>query len=319
MKKPLCWTITGEFPGMKSQVLGLAEAIGFPTIHKTCNRRWPWGWLGASWGDPLKQLTSSSDSLTPPWPDIVISCGRRSAPLALAIKERTQGKTFCLHIQDPILRRSAFDLIAAPEHDNITGPNVIATKGALHKVTNDKINEGMKAYGSLFKDLPRPYNAVLLGGSTNKYNMTREAADELIASILRIRDITKGSVLVTPSFRTPFQDILRNALKSEPHIFFAEIEKVNPYLAMLGLADTLFVTGDSVNMVCEACFTGKPVYILPLLGHQRGKSLHFIQELMNENIVRMFNNKVETWKYVPFNDTEKIAAIVRQKFEDKRS
>src|SRR3990167_6866660 len=301
MKLPLCWTITGNLPGTKSQVIGLAEAIGFPTIHKTCTRRCTWGWLGVSWGNPLKQLTSDSDLLTPPWPDIVISCGRRVAPLALAIKKYSKEKIFCLHIQDPIFRHSDFDLIVAPEHDNLTGPNVISTKGALHKVTKDKVNEGVKAYASLFKGLPHPYNVVLLGGSTNRYKMTREAVDELIANILRIRDITKGSVLVTPSFRTPFREVFRNILNSEPNIFFAEIEKINPYFAMLGLADTIFVADDSVNMLCEACFTGKPTYVLPLLGHQRAKSLNFIQELVEENIVRIFNNKVETWEYTPFN------------------
>ncbi|MBI2707257.1 MAG: mitochondrial fission ELM1 family protein [Proteobacteria bacterium] len=312
MKEKTCWTITDEFPGMKSQVIGLAEAVGLPTLHKTCIRRWPWGWLGIPWGDPLTQLTPESDSLTPPWPDLVISCGRRSAPLALAIKEKSKKKMVCVHIQDPLVNHGAFDLIAAPEHDNLKGPNVISTKGALHKVTREKMHEDVQKYKSLFKGLPRPYSVVLLGGSTNRYKMPLAALEDLIQKILFIRDKTQGSVLVTPSFRTPFRAQLTQALANESNIFLADIEKQNPYFAMLGVADVIFATDDSVNMVCEACFTGKPVYSLPLMGHRNSKPKRFIQRLIQEGIVRSFEGEIDTWTYVPFNDTEKVAALVRE-------
>ncbi len=315
MKTKTCWTITDEFPGMKSQVIGLAEAVGLPTLHKTCKRRWPWGWLGIPWGNPLAQLTPESDSLSPPWPDLVISCGRRSAPLALAIKAQNNNQTVCVHIQDPLVGHGAFDLIVVPEHDNLNGSNVISTKGALHKVTREKIQEDVEKNKSLFKGLPRPYSVFLLGGSTNRYKMPLAALEDLIQKILLIRDKTQGSVLVTPSFRTPFRDQLTQALSKEPHIFLADIEKKNPYFAMLGIADVIFATDDSVNMVCEACSTGKPVYSLPLVGHKDSKPKRFIQSLIQEGIVRSFEGSIETWTYRPFNDTEKAAAIVRGKLK----
>jgi hypothetical protein len=310
-----CWTITDDLPGTKSQVIGLAEAIGLPTIHKTCKRKWPWGWLSLDWGNPLNQLTDKSDPLNPPWPDLVISCGRRSAPLALSIKKQNGGKTFCVHIQDPIINRPKFDLIVAPEHDNLTGPNVISSKGAIHKITKAKLEEGIQEYGHLFNDLPRPYNTVLLGGNTNRYKMTLEAMNELIDAIVLIQEKTKGSVLVTPSFRTPFRDVLRDKLSSKPNIFLADIERLNPYLAMLALADTLFATDDSVNMVCEACYTGKPVYLLSLKGHGETKPKKFFAGLVDEGILRVFEGEIESWTYTPFNDTERIAKVVRARME----
>ena len=308
----ICWTITDEFPGMKSQVMGLAEAIGLPCLHKTCKRRWPWGWLGLSFGNPLAQLTSESDPLSPPWPDLVISCGRRSAPLALAIKKQCKGKTLCVHLQNPILNIEAFDLIVCPEHDALKGSNVVSTKGALHKVTLSKLEEGIKFYGNLFEKFPRPYSTVLLGGTTNRYKMSQNAIEDIIQKVLLIRNKTQGSVFVTPSFRTPFRDNLTSALQKEPNIFLADIETLNPYFAMLGLADFLFVTDDSVNMICEACFTGKPVYSLPLLGHHNTKPQRFIQSLIQEGTIRAFEGEIDSWTYVPFNDTEKIALIVRK-------
>jgi len=313
--KKICWTITDEYPGMQSQVKGLSEAIGLPTVHKTCKRRWPWGWLSLSYGNPLTQLTTGSDPLSAPWPDLVISCGRRSAPLALAIKKQNGGKTFCVHIQNPILNLKDFDLIVCPEHDKLKGSNVISTKGAIHKITPEKIEEGIRSHAFLFEDLPRPYSVVLLGGSTNRYKMPLEALDDLIKNIILIRDRTQGSILITPSFRTPFRDHLTELLRNEPNIFLADIEKLNPYFAMLGVADFLFVTDDSVNMVCEACFTGKPVYILPLLNHGSTKPKKFIEGLVQEGVVRSFQGVIEPWTYTPFNDTAKVAALVREKMK----
>ncbi len=313
MKQKICWTITDVFPGMKSQVMGLGDAIGIPVVHKTCKKRWPWGWLGLSVGNPLGHLTPESDPLTPPWPDLVISCGRRSAPLALAIKAQNKGKTFCVHVQDPLFKRRQFDLIVAPEHDHLKGPNVVSTKGALHKVTQEKIHQDMQKHNHLFKDLPRPFSAVLLGGSTHRYQMTLDALKDLIQKILLIRDQTKGSVLVTPSFRTPFRSFLSEALAQERHVFLADIEQVNPYLAMLGMADFIFVTDDSVNMITEACSTGKPVYILPVMGQGKTKAKNFIQDLSEEGIIRFFEGAIETWTYPPFNDTEKVASLTRER------
>lgn len=314
MKPPskVCWTITDEFPGMKSQVIGLAEAIGLPTVHKTCQRRWPWGWLSLPFGNALAQLTPGSDSLSPPWPDLVISCGRRSAPLALEIKKASKGKAFAVHIQNPLFNYDSFDLIVVPEHDKLTGPNVVTTKGAIHKVTPKKIEEGLEQHRDLFQGLPSPYNTVLLGGNTNRYKMSEAAMDALIEQIFSIREITQGSVLVTPSFRTPFRQKLTNAFANDPAIFLADIENLNPYFAMLGIADTLFVTDDSVNMVCEACSTGKPVYILPLLGQKNTKPKKLIQELEEQKIVRSFQGEIEAWTYAPFNDTAKVANQVRK-------
>lgn len=230
-RQKICWTVTDEFAGMQSQVIGLAEAVGLPTLHKICKRRPPWGWLSLPWGNPLTQLTATSDALAPPWPDLVITCGRRSAPLAFAIKKATKGKAFCVHIQNPIFNKDAFDLIVAPEHDHLKSPNIISTKGAIHKLTTQKLEDGVKTFGALFQDLPRPYSVVLLGGSTHRYKMPQKAMDELIHTFLSIRDKTQGSVLVTPSFRTPFRERLTQALANEPRIFLADIEKINPYFA----------------------------------------------------------------------------------------
>jgi hypothetical protein len=93
----------------------------------------------------------------------------------------------------------------------------------------------------------------------------------------------------------------------------------NPYFAMLGLADVIVVTEDSVNMVTEAAGTGKPVYVQALQG--RSARLARFHRLMQERgATRPFEGRLESWRYTPINDTELVAAAIRRSLdiENKR-
>ena len=70
---------------------------------------------------------------------------------------------------------------------------------------------------------------------------------------------------MTPSRRTgaEVEAELRKALADTPSYIW-DGQGENPYLAVLALADSLITTADSVNMVSEACFTGKPVHVVDL-------------------------------------------------------
>ena len=314
-KSMTSWGITDGHAGMLSQVTGLAEAIGLPTEIKTCKRRAPWVWLPAMFPivNPLNHLTNDSDSLNPPWPDLLITCGRRQLPYALWIRKHSEGKTFCAHIQNPRIPLDKLDLIIAPEHDGISGDNVISTKGAIHKITPQKLIEGGKSWQTYFADYPRPYHVVLLGGSTNRYEMTSQVIEKLAEQIKSIADNNAGSVLITPSYRTPHLDLLQSHLEGNPRIFLADLTKENPYLGMLGLADYLYVTNDSVNMMCEANMTGKPLYLLVPQGHQDTVPSRFSDTLVEEGIARIYQGKTEDWTYTPFDETEKAAKEIRKR------
>ena len=85
----------------------------------------------------------------------------------------------------------------------------------------------------------------------------------------------------------------------------------NPYFGMLGLADFIVVTGDSVNMVSEAFATGKPVYVFQLDGGSR-KFDRFHTALETRGITRPFDGRLEEWRYDPPDDMGKAAAAVRK-------
>ncbi len=95
-----------------------------------------------------------------------------------------------------------------------------------------------------------------------------------------------------------------------PHCaIFYEGEGVNPYFAMLGSADHIFVTADSVNMATEAAATGKPVHILAVDG-AAGKLDGFHRSLQRRGCARPFAGKLESWNYPPLVETDRLALAI---------
>src|SRR6202048_5278590 len=90
----IAWVLHDVKSVMASQALGLAEATGFPFIEKRLAIRFPWAYLPPQlWFMPLRAAVGSAASLIPPWPDLVIGCGRNTAMPALAIPRASGGRT----------------------------------------------------------------------------------------------------------------------------------------------------------------------------------------------------------------------------------
>src|SRR3981189_3299089 len=80
MPAPVVWVLHDGKPGMASQALGLAEATGFPFIERQLSARAPWAGLPPQlWLAPFGAVSTEAGPLQPPWPDLVIGCGRLSA------------------------------------------------------------------------------------------------------------------------------------------------------------------------------------------------------------------------------------------------
>ncbi len=321
MLPQVCWTLTDGHAGMRSQTQGLAQAVGFQQIiEKTAKRRFPWNLLPVNWhlGEDTHHLTPESTPLDRPWPDVIIASGRQSIPLALSIKRQSGGKTFVVYLQNPRISCSQFDLVAPPAHDGLQGPNVHPTQGALHKVTPDVLKGASVQWKDKFTSYPRPFHVVMVGGSTNRYRMDGKARDALLQDINLIRETSEGTIFVVPSPRTPFQEDIREILSSREGIVCVDLKRENPYLGLLALGDTFYVTNDSVNMMSEIASTGKPFYIIPLQGHNDTTPPgRFSQLLIEQGIARIYEGRSETWTYTPFNDTQRIAGIIRENLQTK--
>jgi len=290
------WIVTDGSVGMEAQGIAVAEAIR---------------WLPARLQIylPLARLLGSvaaNEPLGVPWPRLIISIGRRSVPIALAIKR--SANAFALHIQNPKVPVHHFNLIAAPLHDGFSGDNVLNTFGAVHSVERVRLAEAAKSFASRIQALPGPRLAVLMGGESQASSFPPKDATAFGASLARVARDSGGSLLVTPSRRISPEALraLSAAIAGVPHLVWE-----NPYFAFLVMADAIVSTEDSVNMVTEAAGTGKPVYVQSLKGKSR--RLKRFHALMRERgATRPFEGQLEFWSYTPINDTELVASAIRR-------
>lgn len=323
-----CWVLTEGHVGMENQALGVAEALGLSPKVKRLWPRLPWRAMPPRlWRWPLLPALAApgrakngqpGDKLGPPWPDLLITCGKRATAPSVAIRRASRGRTFTVHIQQPPLPRRAFDLLAIPAHDSLRGDNVVVTDAAVHRVTPAKLREAAARFQPALDGMPKPWIAVLIGGSNNRYRLTTDIARRLAGQLTALGEETGGSLLVTASRRTGAENeaILRSALAETPGQFWNGAGE-NPYFGWLGLADYIVVTCDSVSMTSEACSTGKPVYVIDLDGHSR-RIDSFHRHLREKGFTRPFSGSVQPWSYTPLDDTTRVAEAIRLRMEEER-
>jgi uncharacterized protein len=314
MKEPLVWAMHDGRIGIANQVIGLTEAVGLPFVEKRFLARFPWTHLPpALWSDPARALAPGSDPLAPPWPDLLITCGRVCAAAGIAIKRASGGHTFLVQIQDPRIGRRDFDLMVVPAHDPARGDKVLVTKGAVQRVTPARLAEAERRFAAAYADLPHPRIAVLIGGQNRVYRFGLDTLAVIADQIAALARRHGGSLLVTPSRRTgeAGEALLRQRLAGLPASIW-DGSGENPYFAYLALADAILVTEDSVSMVTEATATGKPVHVIALAGGSR-KFRDFHRQMRAAGITRPFTGDLEEWRYEPLNDTAVAAAEIRRR------
>ncbi|MGE0109377.1 MAG: mitochondrial fission ELM1 family protein [Bdellovibrionales bacterium] len=301
---------------MENQCLGLAARVGCRPVIKRVVLNSPFKQLA-----PFLRLglghafASDSDQIMPPWPDIMIASGRAGAMACFYAKQECKRRSvkapFTVYIQNPVVSPSLFDLVALPRHDCVSGSNVVATRGSLHRVTPELLEEESQKFLPSLRHLKTPLVAVLIGGSNAVYRLLPEEMKKIATQLAALAEKENVSLLITTSRRTGTENvaILKEALQSVPHVLWTG-EGPNPYYAFLGLAEAILVTADSVNMVSEACSTGKPVHIIPLEGGSK-KFRRFHQVLQDDGLTRVFKGELERWQYEPLDDVGLVAARVR--------
>jgi mitochondrial fission protein ELM1 len=266
---PRVWLLTGHKAGDNTQVVALAEALGWPFELKRFAYQ-PWELLSNRLlGVTLAGIDrAASTPLEPPWPDLIITAGRRNEPVARWIRAQSGGHTRLVHVGRPWASLDCFELIVAtPQYFLPPRPNILRIDLPLHRITPAGLAKVATRRGEQFAHLPRPYWSVLLGGNSGPFVFTVNKALRL-ARWLNTRLRTEGgSLLVTNSARTPepaFTTFLA-ALEAPLSVYhWGDPAAENPYQAYLALADRLVVTGESMSMVAEAAVTGKPLYIYDL-------------------------------------------------------
>jgi mitochondrial fission protein ELM1 len=271
------WGLVDDRTGHTGQVIGVISKLGVPyqlkqLEYNLLGKLLPTSLLGASLLGVDRNLSAA---IMPPWPKLVIASGRRTAPVLRYI-EKQSPETVTVYCMWPGSAHG-IDLIAAPVHDAPPkAPNVITTLTPLHAVTPEMLIGARDAWGQQFVHLPRPWVALCLGGDTKHGSYSPLHWRQVIEQAQKLAG--HGSLLITTSRRTPKVAVaLAGSILTSPHVLHRwDVDKDNPYLGMLGCADAVIVTGDSLSMCAEACVTGKPVFVYAPSGviPQKHQNLH---------------------------------------------
>ena len=298
------WVLLDETVGHNSQTLGVAEALALPYIKKKIFFNKQANLPNFLKFHPFNTINKKkSDILSKPWPDIIISCGRKLAPIALEVKKRAKQdakQVMAVHIMWPGYNFGKFDIVAVPTHDRLSwltkrSKNIIRIIGAPNRINKDFLLQEYRIWSRTIGELSSPRFAVLIGGTSKKGQLTMQHAKELIDKLVDVASTTKASLLVTNSRRTPenissyIEENLRQ--KIGRHFYFHDVRKstANPYFAYLQLADAVITTGDSISMCSEASSTGKPVFIFAPEGLVPLKHKKFHEDIINTGYAHYFD------------------------------
>ncbi|MBI1261152.1 MAG: hypothetical protein GC184_05455 [Rhizobiales bacterium] len=307
------WILTNGMAGFETQALGICEALGLTPQIKRVKPGKPWSLL-APWGP-----AAPDPAIQAPWPDVLIASGRQSIPYARMIARKSAGRTFVVILQDPKINPAKFDFVWAPKHDQLSGENVMTTLVSPHRLTQEKLAAEATRIAPEIAHLPHPRVAVLLGGTNKVYEFSEEAATRVAAQLAGLIDHFGAGLMVTPSRRTGEKQtaIIAEKLAGKSAVIWDGTDP-NPYFAYLGSADAIVVTCDSVNMVGEATFTGKPVYVIELEGGS-SKFRRFLSAIYKNGAARPFVGQLESWRYTPLDATQEIAKRVRESLSQHRA
>lgn len=307
------WALTTGEAGMRTQARGLARAVADQVAEKVVLSRPPWR-KAPSGRLILRGLTAESDRIAPPWPDLIVSSGRRSALIAREARRLAGGRPLLVHVQDPRAGAGAFDLIVAMDHDRVQGPNVVRVATALHDVTPARLAEAAEAWRERLAGLSRPLIGVIVGGPAGRAPFGVEEGRALLAKVQAMKAASGGGAAIVPSRRTPDEvlALFAAAAKDDPDLWlWRRGDGDNPYLGVLALADRLVVTGDSVSMVSEALATPHPVEVFtPWL---RSTQQRFLAGLQARGLVRICDGAWTEPRPRPVVDAtaEAVAAVRR--------
>ncbi len=313
-----CWVITDNAAGNQRQALSLAEYLGMPTRHLILEPRAPWSWLAPrfTFGGTLALRPRQRALFAPPWPTVAIGCGRAAALFTRMLRELAGAQCHTVQILDPRIDPAHWDTVVAPLHDQISGPNVLRPLGSLNTIDDAWLSDGRESCPT-FIDLPQPRVGVLVGGPRNGIAFGSDYIESLTQHLLQQHQRDGGSLLVLASRRTPAAmiDALRHALKRIPGLIWAgRDDGPNPYPGVLGWADRLVVTPDSVNMLSEACAVGCPVQthvIAPL----PDKIRRFHEALRSANRLTDLDDSRAPTPQEPLRETEMIARRLRERID----
>ena len=302
--------LTEGLHGMISQVEGLAKALDLDYFHEKVELNSPWNLVPPSLTPKKKFIFKNQINKEY---DVIISSKRKSVIPSIVLKKNSNKKIVNIHIQNPKVSLENFDIVVAPDHDSLDGPNVLISKGAIHYLTLDEIE---KAKDYLVSKIEKQKEVVtlILGGPTKYYNYDNESMIQIFSKINKQILEKNMQLIIIPSNRTP-EKIIQFAKEyfNKNRLIIDNVDK-QAYLSSLALAKYIIVTCDSSSMISEAALTGKPVYVAMFPEMRSDKRFQKFRNLLeNMKIIRKLEEDLDTWSYEKLDETNRIAKQIKEK------
>ncbi|MCB1972095.1 MAG: mitochondrial fission ELM1 family protein [Geminicoccaceae bacterium] len=200
-------------------------------------------------------LDTTRQGWVSPAPDLVIGCGRRTAPVALAIAHRFTA-TRLVQIMWPEVMPGRFDLVVLPEHDRRRRAasilRVLLPPTDLMPPVAPRV-----VPGSLL---------AVIGGTR------RGRAADVAGFVERVRRAAGGGqVEFIASPRTPA------GLATLP-----DLQPFDTYAERLARCERVAVTGESASVMADAARFGRPL-LIDRLGQASHGKLAILHDLLREN------------------------------------
>tara|TARA_X000000368_G_C22912618_1_gene659325 strand:- start:31 stop:981 length:951 start_codon:yes stop_codon:yes gene_type:complete len=304
--------LTEGMHGMISQVEGLAKALNLEFIHEKIELNSFWKMIPPRL-TPVKKFVFKNN-INQNF-HIIISCGRKSVIPSIYLKKKFKSKIVNIHIQDPKVSLNNFDYIVAPEHDELKGKNVLKTKGAIHYLRNDELNENENYLKP--RIMKEKVVSFIIGGPNKYYDYNEKILDKIFFKVQNNFINKDYQLILIPSMRTPLK-IIEKAKKyfDKNQIIISSVDK-KAYLSSLKLAKHIVVTCDSTSMISEAAMTGKPIYIAQMPAIKKNNRFQKFFELFKSlNIIKDLENSVDIWNYEKLDETDRISSYIKGKLKN---
>lgn len=265
---PLIWLVLGDKLGDNAQARMIADALGLPYQVRHLRPLQAFEVGKPRFRVSLEHLDPErSDRLELPWPDLVITIGRRHSMAALWIKQQSPATRLVL-IGRPRRWIDRFDLvITLPQYSVPDLPNVMRLSLPLMRADAAAVNAAGRNWEARLQALPRPLTAVFIGSATRPFRFDSRTTEGLLRQCRELQARRGGSLYFSTSRRTSpvIVNTLKQQLPAGAQLFEWRADNSdNPYLALLALADACVVTGDSISMMIEVADCGKPLAIFAL-------------------------------------------------------
>jgi len=214
----------------------------------------------------------SQEKLSREYADIIVACGSSTIALAHILKFENLAKIISIMKPPFPYDRMSYNLLILPKHDRFTNTKqkTIRLRTALSRTNESFLKEQSNVLREHFPLSEKRIFSLLIGGDTKNYAFDGEWARKTIDAIVSLAEREDAQILVTTSRRTRrdvinmIKEKLSNESRCKLLVIPTEENIENVVYGMIGIAEAVFVTEDSISMISESVQAGKKIFVLQM-------------------------------------------------------